>query len=243
MKTLIRPFYLILLLLIACEKDRVNNPNTIETIDLEDITIKSYPNGINNVFDLFFIDETTGFVVGQDGMIKKTTSAGKTWISLKSGTTVDLNSVCFINGSIGFVGSDFIRKGDNFCSILLKTVDGGLNWTKDTISNVTRFQDIWFFNENDGIAFLQTTSYDALVSITNNGGATWNNLNLSVSRNNWSWDRIFVGNNACYIIGGADNQTLYKSLDFGKSWVSIRTPILLNGVNFVSNETGYIKGE
>jgi photosystem II stability/assembly factor-like uncharacterized protein len=231
------------LVFISCERDKDNLTDSVETIDFEDIIIKSYPYGISNVFDIFFVNETTGFVIGQGGMIKKTTDAGETWISMESGTTVDLNSVAFVNNSKGFVGGDFIRNGDHFSSIFLKTLDGGLNWTKDTISGVVRFQDIWFFNENDGIAFLQLEGSKSVVSTTDDGGNTWRNLNLNVVRNNWSWERIFVTNDVCYIIGGDDNHTLYKSVDLGKNWTSIQTPVLLNEVNFVSNDIGYISGE
>jgi photosystem II stability/assembly factor-like uncharacterized protein len=231
------------LLFISCEIERDSYVDSVEIIDLQDLIIKSYPYGINDVFDMFFIDEKTGFVIGEKGMIKKTTNAGETWTSMESGTTVDLNSVSFINDRIGYVGGDFIRNGDSFSSIFLKTVDGGLNWTLDTISDVVRFQDIWFFNENDGIAFLQIEGSESIVSTTDDGGDTWNDQNLNVVRNNWSWERIFVTNNVCYIMGGEDNHTLYKSVDFGKNWIVIQTPILLNEVNFVSNDTGYISGE
>ena len=241
MKTLLLPFYLMFLLLLSCEKDNI----AIKTIELDDVTIKCYPNGIKDVYDMFFADESTGFVVGHDGMIKKTTDAGITWETLKSGTNVDLNTVAFINKYIGYVGSDYIRDGNHFNSLIIKTIDGGLSWTIDTIPNVARFTDIWFFNENDGIAYLmrgdsETVSITDAVFITNDQGATWENLNLNVTLNNWTWDRIFVTNNVCDIIGGDNNNILYQSKDFGKTWISIQTPATIDGLDFVSNDISYI---
>jgi photosystem II stability/assembly factor-like uncharacterized protein len=240
MKTLKHTLFLLLLLFISCEKDRYIK---VEVIELEDVIIKSYSFGINNVFDMFFIDEKTGFITGDMGMIKKTTNAGEIWASLESGTKVDLNTVCFINDSIGFVGGDFIRNGESFSSLFLTTVDGGLNWVIDTIPNVARFQDIWFFNENDGIAFLQTEGSGEAVSTTTDGGRTWSNMNLNVVRNNRSWERIFATKNIGYVIGGDDNHTLLKSSDFGKNWTSFQTPVLLDEVNFISNDIDYVGGE
>ena len=80
--------------------------------------------------DVFFLDTNTGWTVGQDGVILKTTNAGQTWTRQTSGTTSYLNAVHFADVNHGWaVGRD---------GNILKTGDGGITWTK-TIWTVQRF--------------------------------------------------------------------------------------------------------
>ena len=45
------------------------------------------PDG-NDLWSTFFVDDNTGWIVGSDGFIKKTTNAGHEWIQQNSGTTL-----------------------------------------------------------------------------------------------------------------------------------------------------------
>lgn len=70
---------------------------------------------------LDFVDAKTGWAVGANGMIAKTTDGGLTWTSQVSGTTEPLHGVCFWNADIGYaVGEQ---------ATILATQNGGASWT------------------------------------------------------------------------------------------------------------------
>ena len=50
----------------------------------------------NDIWSTFFVDDNTGWIVGSDGFIKKTSNAGIDWIQQNSGTDAysKISSVC-----------------------------------------------------------------------------------------------------------------------------------------------------
>ncbi len=75
------------------------------------------------IYDMHFIDENNGFVAAYSEA-KRTTNGGQTWsdIVVDGGLitgNLTLLSIDFINDTVGYMGSPFI-----------KTTDGGANWTK-----------------------------------------------------------------------------------------------------------------
>lgn len=83
-----------------------------------------YNSGIttfNSFNDIHFSDNNTGWVVGTNGVIRKTTDSGATtWTAQTSGTNYELLSVDFIDNLNGYACG---RQG-----IILHTSDGGTNW-------------------------------------------------------------------------------------------------------------------
>jgi photosystem II stability/assembly factor-like uncharacterized protein len=69
---------------------------------------------------VFFIDDKTGWTVGNDGKIFKTTGSGKLWRQQNSGTTNNLNDVCFTDANNGWV------VGDD--GTIMRTSNGGTSW-------------------------------------------------------------------------------------------------------------------
>jgi len=74
----------------------------------------------------FPIDAQTGYAVGAQGTIIKTTNGGVLWVSQNSGTTRDLFSVNFpIDAQTGYaVGGVY----GGTSRIILKTTNGGASW-------------------------------------------------------------------------------------------------------------------
>jgi photosystem II stability/assembly factor-like uncharacterized protein len=69
--------------------------------------------------DVYFSDATHGTIVGESGLILRTTD-GTTWTLQTSGTLQHLVHVNFVNNNVG------IACGQG--GVILKTVDGGVNW-------------------------------------------------------------------------------------------------------------------
>lgn len=93
-------------------------------------TLKSTNGGLNwfnvshpgfGIHNLFFIDINTGFAVGYDFSIYKTTNSGIYWTNkYNNPNSAYVNSIHFLNSMTGFAGGD---RG-----ILLKTINAGENW-------------------------------------------------------------------------------------------------------------------
>ncbi len=83
----------------------------------------------NRVDDIFMVDTQTGYAVSGDGQIVKTTNGGDNWIMVRN-DSVYHRSVEFINTQKGFVGG---LTHSNQNNILLRTLDGGVNWTDLTL--------------------------------------------------------------------------------------------------------------
>jgi hypothetical protein len=160
--------------IIGCNKEP-NKPedDLTNSIDGWEITKSNYDFDINPR-DIFFINPNIGFVVGYNGDIYKTTDSGQTWVKKNSGTTLHLFSVFFLNEDVGFVSSQassgcLDADCDKGC-VILKTTDGGENWTKTFFPDYTRILSLKFFDALKGIAIIHTpdlpNSRDEYVAIT-----------------------------------------------------------------------------
>jgi len=74
-----------------------------------------------------FANQKTGYWVGHNGSILKTTDGGSNWDEQKSGIAHDLYSVYFINEYDGYAVGEY--------GIIIKTSDGGRSWNM-SYSNV-----------------------------------------------------------------------------------------------------------
>lgn len=67
-----------------------------------------------------FIDDSIGFVCGENGVALKTTDGGETWSAIATGTTANLMKIVFRDSRNGFIYAS---------SQGLITSDGGTTWT------------------------------------------------------------------------------------------------------------------
>jgi photosystem II stability/assembly factor-like uncharacterized protein len=106
--------------------------------------INPLPQG-NTLHDVQFISALTGFAVGDGGTILKTIDGGYTWNRMGNGSMVSLNSVFFLDTSIGWaISKEF--------EVLLKTTDGGITWTKAYNFDTFDMNDVWFTDPMHGVA-------------------------------------------------------------------------------------------
>lgn len=112
--------------------------------------------------DIQFIDDQTGWAAGRGGLLLYTENGGNTWIRQSTGTTTDLMSVSFIDHNEGWItGRDEI----------LCTLDGGASWQSNIKCTSYGLNSICFTDPDNGWA--------AGVS---RGGGYWGS--------SWSYDRI-----------------------------------------------------
>lgn len=229
----------------------------------QDWVIKDYT-WLNSVF---FVNNTTGWVVGDHGKILKTTDGGTTWQTQNSGTAQQLESVFFLNATTGYICGE--------AGQIRKTTDGGNTWAdrylgysqichsihfvsenvgwvgtyygiyKTTDGGLnwvnqywqTRVRSLYFTDENHGWAAFEVGVFKR----TTDGGTTW--LNATTLNAGTFMSVYFIDNNNGWIAGHAD--CLRKTTDGGINWINIDNGFSGYGyfmVKFINTMTGWLVG-
>src|SRR3990172_350030 len=145
--------------------------------------------------------------------IAKSVDGGRTWEQKLPAGRWNLNQMFFINGQVGFsIGGGTI----------LKTIDGGENWSVQTFSY--SFENVCFIDRNKGFAgggMLSDTHFGngyGDMFVTADGGKTWQ-PNLSIDCQKIE-SCVFVNSSIGFaisrIIDGTSN--ILKTVDGGENW-------------------------
>jgi photosystem II stability/assembly factor-like uncharacterized protein len=133
--------------------------------------VKMSTNTSDNLYGLFFRNDTDGWAVSSDGNVLKTTDGGNSWDSQNLGN-MSLEAVYFTDKKHGFiVGSH---------GALFRTKDEGSTWADMSLDPDYWFYDIAFWDDDNGILAGAKDEGDgnlvgALFS-TEDGGDTWQNV-------------------------------------------------------------------
>lgn len=114
--------------------------------------------------DIHFVDDLTGWAVGDNGAIVATVDGGETWTPQLSKTFEKLRSVFFLNKSQGWA------VGGTTKLTLLNTYDGGSSWNPlpNNINEEAFLTGIQFHDGLNGFAISPYAVY-----YTEDGGAHW----------------------------------------------------------------------
>ena len=193
----------------------------------------------SGIFDLFFVNQTTGFIV-KNGVMKSTDS-GKTWtLKFDSGAdeeyyALTYNQIQFVDGNVGYCAGGKTYDGSTVGN-MVKTTDGGETWTslKMKMSQITAFH---FLDASNGFAF----NFNRELWKTTDGGTTWTKVSSSIPET--YPDCYFV--NASKIILRT-SKAIYHSVDGGVTWEKDYAPAdnggQLTNMKFVDSHTGYVVG-
>ena len=192
----------------------------------------------NQLVSLYFIDQTTGWAVGEYGTILKTTDAGDTWRIIEIPQLNYLRDVYFPTESTGYiVGED---------GLILKSIDSGETWFPQSSRFTNNLHQVLFEDELTGWIIGEK----GLILHTDNGGDTWKQQ-MSHSRENLNSITIY-NEEIIYIVG--DNKTILKSSNRGKDWEAVRKISFLdywrldnyifnlNDIFFLNERQGWIGG-
>jgi photosystem II stability/assembly factor-like uncharacterized protein len=162
-----------------------------------------YVNTINEWMNKVYVQGSdVVFVVGEKGLIAKSTDRAMTWSKQYFPTEVTLNDVIFCNDEIGFT------VGNN--GTILKTEDGGAHWAQITIETIQHINAI----DAIGLDNIWVIGNGGLIMHSIDAGETWITENL-LSDNRNLYDIKFQGNIG-YIVGDS-NSTLITE-DGGSRW-------------------------
>jgi len=190
----------------------INSNNTVTYDELDDIIFKN---------------ENTGFAMGFTPNIFKTTNAGVNW------TKITLGNSGTSFGAMAYAGGNTWYLTDYFSNNMYKTTNDGLNWNSFNagFGGVTAMQ---FFNNNTGFGVCKYNRFFK----TTNGGLNWfRNDSLTSSQN---FNLNFIDENTGYIGGGQ----LRKTTNGGLTFDTIPRNIIYNAwdVKFLSRDTIIVAG-
>ena len=90
----------------------------------------------------YFVTAQIGWVVGENGLIMKTTNGGQSWITQNAGSTATWNGIYFLSAQEGYVvGTQ---------GTLAKTSDGGNSWVSIVTNTRNTLNDITFTTRDKG---------------------------------------------------------------------------------------------
>jgi photosystem II stability/assembly factor-like uncharacterized protein len=216
---------------------------------------------------VFFTAPDTGYAVGgyQQGdsamvFILKTTNGGSLWsINYIYGDTAasgGLNYIYFTDANTGYTVGYFNNNytiGQFFRSIILKTTNGGINWTIQNYQYGCNLRSVYFPNLDTGYAvgirwYHYGSSGGYVILKTNNGGTTWA-LDYKACGGWFPFGLrsvYFTDANTGYTTGHGNfnKPIMLKTTDGGTEWIDqdIGWNFLLS-VFFTAADTGYAVGE
>jgi len=155
----------------------------------------TYPTG-SSINDVYFMSPTTGYFVGDNGILFTSTNAGTSWSSVTSGTSNDLKSIHSYGTTVLAVGNSgtVIRStGGAFTNIVQSASSAQLRNVR-VVDNLLAY------------AFGPSST----IIKTQDGGLTWS---LSNAQYGYDFNAVVFTNQGTALIGGWGPTTLFQMTD------------------------------
>ena len=156
-----------------------------------------------NLNKVYFTNDTTGFIIGNNGLLLFTSDSGNTWDSITTNVQHNLLTISFANNETGYING-------------LKTVDGGATWMPQISSDIYGF--MYAYDENRIMAG-HGSMFDGMIYESNDGGLSWlphwGHPGLTMFN-----DCDFVNQDEGYLSSWYAGH-LFKTVDAGANWSEI----------------------
>lgn len=188
-------------------------------------------------YDFFFINETTGYLLGVGGKVAKTTDGGNTWSLTGDNIGSSLNLYCnyWKSETNGYAGSG--------SGALYITTDGGVTWSSITVGASANIRDLWFRDANNGVLVKENGE----IFYTTTGGNTADSWIAATESATAAIYGVMCDHNGVYWAAGYSSEpgqmgntwALMKSLDYGATWSQESfAPLDFNATRFTNISTG-----
>ncbi len=205
----------------------------------------------DNLSDIEFVNENSGYAVGSGGRILHTTDGGMTWDSIPNGATKSLYTVEFINADTGWVaGRDHDDSTPSANSLIQRTTDGGLTWEFQNLpgGNDMMVMDVYFIERAPGEPMRGfCTGGLSHTWRTDDYGETWEALRGGCGEGNFN-SCCFVDENTGWFVGTPSavgtGYSIMRTTNGGELFEEQTNPadVKLNSVCFVNNQRGIAVG-
>lgn len=178
--------------------------------------------------DVAFNDLNTGFVCGENGLIRKTTNGGDYWLTKNTPDTSDLLSISFSDVNNGWVCGD--------SGTILYTSDAGETWIKQTSNVGFVLNAINFISSDSG----WIVGNAGTILFTADGGTNWVIQNSPGSSD--LRDVYFKNNNEGWAVGLYG--TILHTTNSGSTWDQLSTGLdtEYRSISFCACGQGWIVG-
>lgn len=171
------------------------------------------------ISDIYFLDQSTGWAVGEGGLVLYTKDGGKNWVHQKSGTDFLLQHVFFVDTKKGWILADHPEKTSGEESMVLHTEDGGKHWQVQLKTHDLWLEQVIFTDNKTG--WISTVSGggpgegvgEVVLLHTRDGGKTW--LELKFADISYG-TLVFIDKDRGVL--AADKGRNYVTKDGGKTW-------------------------
>lgn len=173
----------------------------------------------NYWLEIFFLPQNTNYawICGYNGMVLRSTDAGKTWEGTQLGNAGQIESIIFLNERVGYCVSVSDKGFDSRRSRVFRSNDGGRTWKDASPRTNVAFWGGYFIDENIGVVVGGSCDARYFFS-TQDGGETWSfqihTNDREVSDSKLSDVRLFPSGIGYAVSSGF----LWQSQDFGKTW-------------------------
>jgi photosystem II stability/assembly factor-like uncharacterized protein len=175
--------------------------------------------------DVYFINESEGWAVANNGKIVHTTDGGSNWSTQNSGTSENLNGVMMVSSSMGYA------VGDNGTCVKYD----GSSWSTISLGNSRNAHDVYFVNDTTGW-IAQSSGY---LNKTTDGGSSWTNEGDNISD---YFDVFMLSASEGWACGSGGDVYQYNGSSWSSTDVAGNTEDLL-GIHFSSSSNGFVVGE
>lgn len=197
------------------------------------------PSYQQTLYEVQFVNNSTGFAGGGESKLYKTTNAGLNWVIFDHyniNNRDDYNSIYFLNAQTGLIGGDYGR--------LYKTIDGGVSLDTIYPGGGDHFHSIFFPSRDTGY---MATKYGGLLK-TINGGSNWI-IQQQPNTTGYRFEGLFCVNNEVVFASGNKFNTPYfqicRTTNGGINWegIKIDSADWIYNVFFTNLNTGFVVGE
>jgi photosystem II stability/assembly factor-like uncharacterized protein len=169
---------------------------------------------------IFAIDTAHIWVAADSGMILFTSDKGKTWDVRNTGIEQNIDKIFFLDENHGW-GLAKMEGPVSFRAIILKSADGGINWSNEIYRvDDTFLNSIVFFDTLNG----WTAGEPHELAYTSNGGVTWENPVFDSAHLFMPiYSLKFYNRQIGYGVGGYIDfaGAVWSTNDSGKTWSSL----------------------
>jgi photosystem II stability/assembly factor-like uncharacterized protein len=179
--------------------------------------------------DIFFSNEEKGWLVTTT-KIYATNNGGLNWSEQYSGGYEEYwSKIQMVNDSVGYVCSGKGR--------VVKTVDGGLNWSPTSTGTSNFLYSLHFTDADNGWASGRET-----ILKTNNGGLNWINVNSPITATNKSGLGIYFLDSLKGFVGLDVINEMLTTIDGGATWQTSTDISYTSDFKFFNDSLGFALG-
>ena len=181
-----------------------------------------------DLWSVYFINDLTGWTVGNEGTIVTTHDGGQTWQQQNSSITAEMFGVFFSDENNGWAVG---REGS-----ILHTINGGNQWIAQNSGTNLTLRSVTFIDNTQG----WTVGENGIILHTMDGGINWQSQNSSTT--SYLDEVDFVDANHGWVACSGLDGTILSTNNGGASWQIqyVPTQDRIYTLDFVDQNTGWV---